>query len=337
MKLKTDGSGGIDWTQQPIQTKALDASGEAIFTSGIKVGDSLGVFIAPAMTKTWMNNIITVSDAYKAFLGHTQTDITGTSTYFTRPVLEKRIGLITLSNSTFGESDGYYLFAHVMGIDVTSKASVPKSTSTSVRYYSGLLNQTWLDGGQTNKVTIATPIQTVDAVFAWGGDLDWSHSSHPDTIASRISSGNYYNSINPGETIRTASFSSMAYATEALEKATLSLTSTVENNKVTLSASLTKADLAGLEVIMQYDSTKLTLTDVIFDAGSTVTNFSTHDNGRLTFGSIDQLKTARIKVGTPYKLIFTSKSPLSNTAGLFYTVLADAVDATGKKIELIVE
>jgi hypothetical protein len=337
MKLKTDGSGGIDWTQQPIQTKALDASGEAIFTSGIKVGDSLGVFIAPAMTKTWMNNIITVSDAYKAFLGHTQTDITGASTYFTRPVLEKRIGLITLSNSTFGESDGYYLFAHVMGIDVTSKASVPKSTSTSVRYYSGLLNQTWLDGGQTNKVTIATPIQTVDAVFAWGGDLDWSHSSHPDTIASRISSGNYYNSINPGETIRTASFASMAYATEALEKATLSLTSTVENNKVTLSASLTKADLAGLEVIMQYDSTKLTLTDVIFDAGSTVTNFSTHDNGRLTFGSIDQLKTARIKVGTPYKLIFTSKSPLSNTAGLFYTVLADAVDATGKKIELIVE
>ena len=337
MKLKTDGSGGIDWTQQPIQTKALDASGEAIFTSGIKVGDSLGVFVAPAMTKTWMNNIITVSDAYKAFLGHTQTDITGASTYFTRPILEKRIGLITLSNSTFGESDGYYLFAHVMGIDVTSKASVPKSTSTSVRYYSGLLNQTWLDGGQTNKVTIATPIQTVDAVFAWGGDLDWSHSSHPDTIASRISSGNYYNSINPGETIRTASFGSMAYATEALEKATLSLTSTIENGKVILSAGLTKADLAGLEVIMQYDSTKLTLTDVIFDAGSTITNFSTHDNGRLTFGSIDQLKTARIKVGTPYKLIFTPKVPLSNTAGLFYTVLADAVDATGKKIELIVE
>jgi len=337
MKLKTDGSGGIDWTQQPIQTKALDASGEAIFTSGIKVGDSLGVFVAPAMTKTWMNNIITVSDAYKAFLGHTQTDITGASTYFTRPILEKRIGLITLGNSTFGESDGYYLFAHVMGIDVTSKASIPKSTSTSVRYYSGLLNQTWLDGGQTNKVTISTPIQTVDAVFAWGGDLDWSHSSHPDTIASRISSGNYYNSINPGETIRTASFSSMAYATEALEKATLSLTSTVENSKVILSAGLTKADLAGLEVIMQYDSTKLTLTDVIFDAGSTITNFSTHDNGRLTFGSIDQLKTARIKVGTPYKLIFTPKVPLSNTAGLFYTVLADAVDAAGKKINLIVE
>ena len=338
MKLKTDGSGGIDWTQQPIQTKALDASGEAIFTSGIKVGDSLGVFIAPAMTKTWMNNIITVSDAYKAFLGHTQTDITGTSTYFTRPVLEKRIGLITLSNSTFGESDGYYLFAHVMGIDVTSKASVPKSTSTSVRYYSGLLNQTWLDGGQTNKVTIATPIQTVDAVFAWGGDLDWSHSSHPDTIASRVSTGNYSNSINEKSTSTIKSFSvqSMSY-TQAIEKATLGLASTMVNGKVVLTGTLTKEGLAGLEVILQYDNTKLTFDNISFDAGAGVTNFSTNGDGRLTFGSMDQTKIGRIKTGTPYKLTFTPKETITNTAGLFYTVLADAVDGAGNKINLIVE
>ena len=334
MKLKTDGSGMIDWSQQPLQVKTLDASGEAIFTSGVKVGDSLGVFVAPSMQKTWMNNIVTVSDAYKAFLGVSQTDISGTATYFTRPVLEKKVGLITLGNPTFSESDSYYMFAHVMGIDVSSKASIPKSTSTSVRYYSGLLNQSWLDGVTTNKVTISTPIQTVDAVFAWGGDLDWSHSSHPDTIAARVSSGNYYNSA--GESIKITTFGT-AYTAPTLEQAKLSLTSTIENNKVILSAGLTKANLAGLEVIMQYDSTKLTLTDVIFDAGSTITNFSTHDNGRLTFGSIDQLKTARIKVGTPYKLIFTPKTPLSNTAGLFYTVLADAVDANGNKIELVVE
>jgi hypothetical protein len=75
----------------------------------------------------------------------------------------------------------------------------------------------------------------------------------------------------------------------------------------------------------------------VFDAGTTITNFSTHDNGRLTFGSIDQLKTARIKTGTPYKLIFTPKVSLTNTAGLFFFVLADAVDANGKKVELVIE
>jgi len=88
---------------------------------------------------------------------------------------------------------------------------------------------------------------------------------------------------------------------------------------------------------MNYDESKLTLDNVIFDTGSTVTNFSTHNNNRLTFGSIDQLKTARIKVGTPYKLIFTPKTPLTNTAGLFYFVLSDAVDANGNKIDLIIE
>jgi hypothetical protein len=221
-----------------------------------------------------------------------------------------------------------------MGIDVSSKARIPSSTATSITWASGLLNQNWLNGYPDNRVKITSVNQSVDAVYAWGGDLNWSHSSHPDTIANRISTNNYVNSTN---VIKSMSVSSMAYAAPVLEKTTLSLSSKLENGKVVLSAGLTKADLAGLEVIMQYDSTKLTLTDVIFDAGSTVTNFSTHNNGRLTFGSIDQLKTARIKVGTPYKLIFTPKETLTNTAGLFYTVLADAVDAKGNKIDLVIE
>jgi hypothetical protein len=337
MRLKTDGSGDIDWSQQQIAQLALDASGEVIFTTQVKVGDSVGVFVSPASSKAWMNNVITVSDAYKSFLGHSQTDISGTANFFTRPVFERKIGNVTKNDMTFNESDAYYSFAYVMGQDVSSQAFIPTNTATSWRWHSGLLNQSWLDGVTKNRVYITNSNQTVDAVFAWGGDLDWSHSSHPDTIAARVASGNFSNSVNPGENIKIASFASMAYNAPTFEKATLSLTSTIENGKVILSAGLTKADLAGLEVIMQYDSTKLTLTDVIFDAGSTITNFSTHNDGRLTFGSLDQLKTARIKVGTPYKLIFTPKMPLSNTAGLFYTVLADAVDATGKKIELIVE
>jgi len=78
------------------------------------------------------------------------------------------------------------------------------------------------------------------------------------------------------------------------------------------------------------------LDNVVFDTGNTMTNFSTDKDGRLTFGSIDQLKTARIKKGTPYKLIFTPKVQLTNTAGLFFFVLSDAVDGNGNKINLIV-
>jgi hypothetical protein len=292
------------------------------------------------MTKSWMNDIVTVSDAYKAFLGHSQTDISGTANFFTLPVLEKKVGKVTNNSNSFGEADSYALFAHVMGQNMTSVAMIPTSTSTSVRWYSGLLNQSWLDGVVKNKVLIDSPIKEVYAVYAWGGDLNWSHSSDPSVIASKITAGQYTNSVNDKSTnsLKTMSSSaSMAYQTESIETAKLSITSKLEGGKVILTTNLTKADLAGLQVIMNYDESKLTLDNVIFDAGSTITNFSTHDNGRLTFGSIDQLKTARIKVGTPYTLIFTPKTTLTNTAGLFYFVLSDAVDAKGNKINLIVE
>jgi hypothetical protein len=52
---------------------------------------------------------------------------------------------------------------------------------------------------------------------------------------------------------------------------------------------------------------------------------------------MDQTRAGRIKTGTPYKLTFTPKETIANTAGLFYTVLADAVDGGGNKINLIVE
>ena len=339
MPLKTDGSGDIDWTKQPIAQLSLDATGEALFTTQVKVGDSVGVFVGPAFSKTWMNNIVTVSDAYKAFLGHSQTDISGTPNFFTYPLLEKKVGLITKNKTEFSENDSYYLFAHVMGINVDTPAMIPTSTSTSVRWYSGLLNQSWLDGVVKNRVLITAPSQTVDAVYAWGGDLNWSHSSDPSVIASKIASGQYTNSVNAKSTnsVKSMSTTPLAYQTLAVEKATLSVSSKLEGGKVILTTNLTKAELAGLQVIMNYDQSKLTLDNVMFDAGSTITNFSTHDGGRLTFGSIDQLKTARIKTGTPYTLIFTPKETLTNTAGLFFFVLADAVDSKGNKIDLIVE
>ena len=337
MKLKTDGSGQIDWAQQPIAQLPLDASGEALFTTQVKVGDSVGVFVGPAFQKTWMNNIVTVSDAYKAFLGHSQTDIGGTPNFFTYPLLEKKVGLITKNKPEFSESDSYYLFAHVMGINVDTPAMIPTSTSTSVRWYSGLLNQSWLDGVVKNKVLIDTPIKEVHAVFAWGGDLNWSHSSDPAVIASRITSGLYTNSVNNVNQRTSMSTQQMTYASKVYETAKLSVTSTLENGKVVLTTTLTKEELAGLQVIMNYDNTKVELDNIIFDAGATMTNFSTKEGSRLTFGSIDQTKTSRIKTGTPYKLIFTPKVQLSNTAGLFFFVLSDAVDAKGNKIDLIIE
>jgi len=334
---KTD----VDWTKPPLAFKQLDASGEATFTTEVKVGDTIGLMVSPPNGKTWMNNIITVSDAYKVFLGIAQTDINGTKNFF-QYNQEKLMANVSKDDgagtSVYNETDAYYLFSHIMGIDMSTKAYIPSSTATSLRYGSSLLNQGWLDGTPKYITAVTSATQAVDMVFAWNGDLDFSHSSSLTEIASRIATGNYANSINGEVGVnKSMSIKSMAYTPPVLENAKLSVSSTLEGGKVVLTTNLTKEGLAGLEVIMNYDESKLTLDNVIFDAGSTITNFSTHENGRLTFGSMDQLKTARIKIGTPYKLIFTPKAQLTNTAGLFYFVLSDAVDASGKKINLIVE
>jgi len=327
MKLKTDGT--IDWSQQPIAQLPLDAAGEATFTTQVKIGDEVGVFISPATQKEFMNNIVTVSDAYKAFLGHSQTDIAGVPNYFTYPNLEKNVGNITKNDNTFNESDSYYMFAHIIGINVSQEAMIPTSTATSVKWNSGLLNQKWLDETPTHKVVVSSNNQVVNTVFAWGGDLDWSHSTDPALVAQNIQSNtNVTNRVTP---------LGPYFAKTLEEDVKLSVSSTLTGGKVVLTTNLTKEGLAGLQVIMNYDNTKLQLDNVVFDTGNTITNFSTDKDGRLTFGSIDQLKTARIKKGTPYKLIFTPKVPLTNTAGLFFFVLSDAVDATGNKVNLIVE
>ena len=344
MKVKADGM--IDWTQQPIAQGSLDASGMVTFYNGIKIGDSLGVFVGPVMGQSFMNNIVTVSDAYKAFLGVTQTDITGAQTYWTYPNLEKRVGLITKGKSAFSEADSYNMFNYVMGINDTANAMIPTSTATSIRWMSGLLNQSWLNGVPTNRVYITSPVQSVNAVYAWGGDLAFEYSPSPSAVATSIQNNVYTNSEKPTPTsseIKSFAVStpttikSMAYTAPTLDTANLNIISTIANGKVVLTCGLTKANLAGLQVIMNYDSTSLNLDGVVFDAGNTVTNFSTHNNGRLTFGSIDQLKTARIKTGTPYTLTFTPKVPLQNTSGLFFFVLADAVDGSGNKIKLVVQ
>ena len=296
--------------------------------------------VSPPNAKTWMNNIITVSDAYKAFLGIAQTDINGTKNFF-QYNRERIMANVSKDDGAgtgiYNETDAYYLFSHVMGIDVSTQAYIPSSTATSLRYGSSLLNQGWLDG--TNKyITIVTsPTQAVDMVFAWNGDLDFSHSSSLTEIASRIAAGTYANSIKDNTaTIKSFGVQSMSY-TPTIETAKLGLVSTITNGKVVLTGTLTKEGLAGLEVILQYDNSKLTFDNISFDAGANVTNFSTNGDGRLTFGSMDQMKTGRIKTGTPYKLTFTPKETITNTAGLFYTVLADAVDGNGNKINLIVE
>ena len=329
--LKTDGT--IDYTAQSIAQTSFNTQGIASFTTP-KVGDKFGVVITPMTNRSYLSNIITVSDAYKSFLGISSVGLNGNTKYFTYPTLEKSIGHVTIGDSVFDNNDAYYTFAYVMGIDVSNKTFIPSSTASQIGFLYGK-KSVWASGILTDKtVTITSANQTEDFAYAYSGDLDYSNSTDPSTIQGAVAG----QSISTDMVIKSNSITSMAYTAPTLQNVTMGLSSTIDaNGKVILSTNLAQDSLAGIEVILQYDNTKLTLDQVVFDAGSTVTNFSTNNGNRITFGSLDQMKTARIKKGTPYKLIFTPTTSLNNTAGLFFTVLSDAVDGNGKKINLTVE
>jgi hypothetical protein len=334
--LNTNGT--VNMTATPIATAPFSTTGIASFTTP-KVGDKFGVVITPAIGTAYLDNVVTVSDAYKAFLQNASVGINGTTSYFQYPTLEKKIGNVTIANTTFSNDDAYNIFSYVMGIDVSTKATIPSKAATSFGFLYGK-KDVWHTGVLTdNIVEITSATQTNDFAYAYSGDLDYSNSTDPSSISGAVT-GMSTNPIGLNSSVKANSvttLASIAYTPNKLANATLSLSSKIEGSGVVLTGTLTAADLAGLQVIMNYDSTKLTLDNVVFDTGNTMTNFSNHNNGRLTFGSIDQNKTSRIKVGTPYKLVFTSKVPLQNTTGLFFTVLSDAVDANGNKVNLIVE
>jgi hypothetical protein len=323
--LPVNSNNVVDWSTnpQPIVSSPIPSNGEVSFNN-LKIGDKFWIRVTPTTGQSFMDNIVTVTDAYKSFLAVSNVGLNGNETVFQYPKLERKVGNITIGDTLFNQLDSYNLFAKVMGIETSTATTIPSSTSENPLLLSGPVS-TFNQGNFNSYYQITTQNSVVDMAYAWGGDLDFSHSSNPSlgvipTSAPKGGSNVLVSTLNTN-----------------LEEVRLGISSKLENGKVVVTTSLTKSDLAGLQVVLGIDDSRIELENIIFDSGNTITNFSTVKDGRITFGSIDQLGTAKIKTGTPYKLIFKPKVTLTNTSGLFYTILSDAVDNKGNKVKLLVE
>jgi len=291
-----------------VESKTLDSSGEVTFTN-LVTDESYYVNILPVTNQQFMDNIVTVSDAYKAFLEITDKGLFGNENKFTHPI-EYIVGNVKTVGGSFNSMDSYYLFAHISGIDITNVANIPSSQNQNPLFYSTKIGG-YNSGEFTNQIKITQPSETFDFGYAWGGDLDFSHSTPPTN--------------NSSANVR---------INRVYEETSIQMVSKLEGGKVIVEGTITKNNLAGLQLIIKYDTEKLKLDNIIFDSGNEVTNFVTDTNGRLSFGSIDQIGKGKIKIGTPYKMVFIPKVNLTNTMGLFFTIVADAVDENGNKIKL---
>lgn len=296
-----------------VTSVALDGAGQALLTT-LQTGKNYYALITPATQQSFMNDIVTVADAYKAFLQISDKGLNLDQNYFTTPI-EYKVGNVTLGDTSFDLSDSYNLFAHVMGINVSQTSTVPTSTSTNIRFYSGKID-TFNQGTFNGLINVVNASHTFDFGYAWAGDLDFSHST-PKTITSIANRSNRIEADN--RQLNTA------------------VTTKLVNNKVVVEIKLEDPNLAGAQYKIRYDVSKLELEEVVFDAGRDITNFSTPRDNAVVFGSIDNLGTSKVKPGMPYKLVFKPKTTISNTTGLVFIEFAEAVAPNGDKIILNIQ
>ena len=162
------------------------------------------------------------------------------------------------------------------------------------------------------------------------GDVDFSHGYTPTAEGSSYS------------TTSTAQARSMSFAVMALQEAidsNLDVASELVEGKVHFTINLQEEGIIGAQFNIDYDDTVLTLENVIFDTGNTMTNFANHkeQQAKINIGSLDQSADIAIKTGAAYKLVFTPNETLENTSGLITFKLTEGIKADGQKVKFIIQ
>ena len=302
--VETDENGVVNWANNPTISfvGALDSSGE-VLTDKLLKGKKYLAMVTPNATPP--ADIITVTDAYKAFKAITNRGINNTDPYFAT-TLESSIANVTQDQS-FDSQDAYYLFASIMGVDLKSVQGLMLPITGMIPKFISGFTDTFSTTQARALINPTGDNESYNLSYAWGGDLDFSHSS-PMVVSSSV-------------------------AAKTIESST-SISTSLKDGKVIVEIGFDNKELAGAEYKIGYDDSKLELENILFDTGNAVSNFSTHKNSIITFGSMDKQGTQKIKVGTPYKLIFKTKAPLTNTSGLIFTYFAEGVDSDANKVNL---
>ena len=334
--------GAID-SRLPV---TLDAAGDALI-SDVDLGKTYYASNLDPIDRTYLPDVHTVTDAYRSFKYLNDVGINGTD------VTYDNFGLFSADanlNGQFTSYDVYGLFAYVLGIDVQANGGqsdapgdtfcLPYLDDNGVWYHgctATVLYENYtieklgaeLDIKNTGESTgqywnsSFTPTEdnlNFDFAFWHHVDLDQSHSSQfPATLTAK------------------ASKAGLSLSNKAVGTTKLDMVSRIEDGLVKVELTHDGLDIVGLQARIKYDTSKLTLKNIIYDTGNTVTNFSKPFEGELLFGGLSTDGTSNIKKGKAFIIEFTPIGTVNNTTGLFYFENTDAVKQNGDKLNLNIQ
>ena len=317
-------------TQQTVAQGYFDSTGTAAVPGLVNDVDyHVYIEVDNNIAWSWLNDVVTVSDAFLDFkqaIGASTTGPGDIANIFSYQI-QYLLGEVT-NDGVVDFDDSYVMLNHITGTTTsgwfTSSANGGRNIWGRIENYGASTDQYYFGQNQYIRPTDAEKV--FDFVHGFQGDVDFSHSYVPTAEGST----NYNSSA-----MRT--IASKAKIAANAETYNLEVSTSLVDGKVVLTTNLTMEQLAGIQFNIQYDQSVLEFDSVKFDTGNQTTNFATPRGNTLYIGSLDSTGLTAIKTGTPYKLVFNTKTPITNTAGLIYFKLAEAVKQDGTKVILKIQ
>ena len=335
--VKTDYSYTIkNGAGESVATGDFDESGQAS-VSGL---ENDVTYTAEANLKedaTYLDQVVTVSDLALVFaeaIGAGSGPSGGSSTFDYH--IQDLMGDVVGSDNGVDFQDSYEILAYLQGVDTNNSNLITKDGQTED--YSGIestygsyANSTLGFAKSFTPTDSDQNSKTIDLAHGLRGDVNFSHSWEPT-----VSSGEKTSSAQSSQ-----SRMSMAAGSKFSnpEDANIDLISFINDDGLVVFEIQSDVEgMVGSQFNIVYDPNVIELSNVIFDTGNEMTNFSNViQNGLVRVGSFDQNVSATIKEGTPYKLIFTPLETIENTSGLISFRVKEGVKADGTQINFIIQ
>jgi hypothetical protein len=320
---------------QSVATGDFDESGQGVISQGVLSNDV--TYTAEASLKTdasYLDQIVTVSDLALVFaeaIGAGSGPSGGSTTfdYYIQDLMADVVG----DENGVDFQDSYEILAYLQGVDSGNSNKITKDGQ--VENYSGIAGTYGAYADNTLSFAKSfTPTdsdassKTIDLAHGVRGDVNFSHSWEP-TVGGKASAQS------------SQARSSMAFGAKynTPETANIDLISSInEDGLVVFEIQSEVQGMVGSQFNIVYDPNVIELSNVIFDTGNTMTNFSNIiEAGKVRVGSFDQNFEATVKQGTPYKLIFTPLENISNTSGLISFRVKEGVKADGTQINFNIQ
>lgn len=323
-KVKVDISKGENF--EYITTVSLDANGDANVTDYL-TSSSINYhfnFIWNGTEEEWQqlkDNAVTISDAVLALkeVGGYDHGSAGNAYSYGIQYLATDFNV----DGTLDSQDSYDLLAHILDVqDVFVKYIEDKFDSAMAVVPAVIYNALSLSTWQNNDLpdvgdgSFNVDLSNGDVILAYKtamwADANLSHGTAPDQSASSARTS-----------VAQQSYTGKVFSEETIDAEFI--TSIVDGG-VEAEIKILSTNTGALQLKLDYDSSRLTFKEVVFDTGNTTTNFGNAENSRVNAGSINQNGDAIPQNST---IVVKFEGNVSSAAGLVSIVNTDAASTSG--------